>query len=170
MRCGLGRNGGRAALSGPRRRPVRPGARHYGGRHVDERSFGALLHSAVWIGSSMVIWGGGGALGSGGRYAIAPPVDEDGDGYSACRRLQRRRPARLPGAVELCDGLDNNCNGLSDEDFGDPDGDGWGDACDCAPAMPPPSRCPAKSATWGPFEFAGAVGSHGPQQRIGGAL
>ena len=36
-----------------------------------------------------------------------------------------------PGATEVCDGLDNNCNGQVDEDVGtlyyrDADGDGWG--------------------------------------------
>ena len=32
--------------------------------------------------------------------------------------------------TEVCDGVDNDCSGGSDEPFGDTDGDGWGDACD----------------------------------------
>ena len=39
-------------------------------------------------------------------------------------------PALHPDAIELCDGIDNNCNGQVDEDFfwyADADGDGFGD-------------------------------------------
>jgi hypothetical protein len=35
-----------------------------------------------------------------------------------------------PSATEICDGLDNNCNGVHDEGFADSDGDGIGDVCD----------------------------------------
>ena len=45
--------------------------------------------------------------------------------------------AAHPGGVETCDGLDNNCNGLVDEDgLGvDSDGDGVHNACDNCPAV-----------------------------------
>jgi hypothetical protein len=35
-----------------------------------------------------------------------------------------------PGADEICDGKDNNCNGMVDEGFGDTDTDGWKDCVD----------------------------------------
>ena len=41
------------------------------------------LHTAVWTGSEMVVWGGaagGGVLGNGGRYILVDSEDSDGDG------------------------------------------------------------------------------------------
>lgn len=40
-----------------------------------------------------------------------------------------------PGKLqyEVCDGLDNNCNGFSDEGLQDTDDDGWGRVCDNCP-------------------------------------
>ena len=67
-------------------------------------------------------------------------------------------PNIFPGSAEICDGLDNDCNGSIDEGFDidndnvvdcidncptisnatqiDSDGDGHGDACDCNPSDP----------------------------------
>ena len=61
-------------------------------------------------------------------------VDGDGDGSAAQFDCDDTNPAILPGADELCDGLDNDCDGLVDEDtvdaptfYQDFDRDGFGD-------------------------------------------
>ncbi|MCD6549828.1 right-handed parallel beta-helix repeat-containing protein [Candidatus Micrarchaeota archaeon] len=73
-------------------------------------------------------------------------VDEDGDGYGACPNCGREsgcehdgddcdddNPDVYPGADELCDGLDNDCDDEIDEGlptytyYADTDGDGYGD-------------------------------------------
>ena len=61
--------------------------------------------------------------------------DSDGDGSIACEDCDDGDPNVLPGADEICDGVDNNCDGAIDEDgatFGSPfyvdaDEDGFGD-------------------------------------------
>jgi len=73
-------------------------------------------------------------------------ADVDGDGYAACVECDDTDAAINPGAAEVCDGVDNDCDGSIDEDvadssvwYADADGDGFGDpgtavtACD-APA------------------------------------
>ena len=69
--------------------------------------------------------------------------DMDGDGYSSDTDCDDSDASIHPGAEELCDGIDNDCDGLVDEDasdaltwYTDADGDGYGDldsavlACD----------------------------------------
>ena len=65
-------------------------------------------------------------------------VDADGDGYTSVDCCTGSRndcndnvAAIHPGATEVCDGIDNNCNGQSDEGltstyYQDEDGDGYG--------------------------------------------
>jgi len=69
----------------------------------------------------------------------APP------GYAAsagdCRDTD---PAIHPGAVEVCDGVDSNCDGVTDEDmyatfYRDADGDGYGDAASTTETCAPPA-------------------------------
>ena len=85
--------------------------------------------------------------------AVAWYVDADGDGYGnadyaveTCERppgytadssdCDDGSAASHPGAYEICDGMDNDCDGSSDEDdaidasvwYADADGDGYGDA------------------------------------------
>ncbi|MCA9567864.1 MAG: putative metal-binding motif-containing protein, partial [Myxococcales bacterium] len=65
-----------------------------------------------------------------------PPLyeDRDRDGASAQSDCDDLDPAVFPGAPERCDGVDNDCDGLVDEDsddvvgvfYADVDGDGYG--------------------------------------------
>ena len=74
-------------------------------------------HTAIWTGGVMVIWGGygGSYFNTGGRYAVAPSVDHDGDGFSKCQGDCNDSNAAIhPGAAEICDGLDNDCDGIVD--------------------------------------------------------
>lgn len=71
------------------------------------------------------------------------PVDLDGDGYASSVDCDDADDAVHPDAVEICNGVDDNCDGVTDEDavdrverFVDADGDGFGaagsgfDSCD----------------------------------------
>ncbi len=46
---------------------------------------------------------------------IANPTDKDGDGTQAGEDCNDFDPTIHPGAQEYCDGVDNNCDGLTDE-------------------------------------------------------
>jgi len=60
--------------------------------------------------------------------------DGDGDGVGACEDCDDADAAVFPGAVEVCNGVDNDCNGIPDDGipvlayWPDVDGDGFGDA------------------------------------------
>jgi hypothetical protein len=75
--------------------------------------------------------------------------DKDGDGAPDAADCAPLDPLVFPAAIEKCDGVDNNCNGLIDEKFADTDADGYKDCVDddddndgeaddddCAPANP----------------------------------
>ncbi len=49
------------------------------------------------------------------RIACNCTADMDGDGYPDCDDCPGVLPNQNPGRSEMCDGLDNNCNGLVDE-------------------------------------------------------
>jgi hypothetical protein len=68
-------------------------------------------------------------------------VDNDGDGYTSDVDCDDNNIAINPAALEVCDGIDNNCNieideFVSTEYYADLDGDGFGDVnntiFDCA--------------------------------------
>ncbi len=64
-------------------------------------------------------------------FACAGFTDNDGDGVVAELDCDDSDPNVFPGANEICDTIDNDCDGLIDETpttyYADLDGDGWGD-------------------------------------------
>ncbi len=52
-----------------------------------------------------------------GSSSCGGGTDFDGDGYFSPEDCDDTDPSVYPGAPELCDGKDNNCNGLIDEGF-----------------------------------------------------
>ncbi len=84
----------------------------------------------------LVACGGGkepvdsGTTGDGGSTGV---VDGDADGFAGDVDCDDGNPAINPSAAEICDEVDNNCNGLTDEGltstfYVDEDGDAFGDA------------------------------------------
>ena len=66
--------------------------------------------------------------------------DDDGDGYSECTGDCNDANAAIhPGAPEICNGLDDNCNGQIDEGS-DLDGDGVGICDNCPDVYNPDQR------------------------------
>jgi hypothetical protein len=98
-------------------------------------------HSAIWTGERMIIWGGiaTASTSTGGAFCAVPACtvtawyrDHDADGFGNVSDMIRacvqpagyvaaggdcndESGAALPGAAELCDGLDNDCNTLIDD-------------------------------------------------------
>ncbi len=63
---------------------------------------------------------------------LTPDDDLDGDGFGFEEDCDDEDPRAYPGADEVCDGIDNNCDGAVDGGlaltwFRDADGDGFGD-------------------------------------------
>ena len=66
------------------------------------------------------------------RDDTGTPIDADGDGFEVAVDCDDTDPTAFPGAPEVCDGVDNDCDGEVDDGVGDAwypdaDGDGWGD-------------------------------------------
>jgi hypothetical protein len=93
-------------------------------------------HTAVWTGRQMIVWGGGSStVVSGGSYAFGSSTDGDGDGFASCQGdCNDGNSTVFPGAVEACDGLDDDCNGIIGDV--DEDGDGLCVPLDCSDLDP----------------------------------
>ena len=91
---------------------------------------GTVEETGVEGGDSAGADSGGGDSGGGDSDA---PQDADGDGVTSETDCDDENAAIFPGADELCDELDNDCDGDIDEDavnpstfYADKDGDGYG--------------------------------------------
>ncbi len=70
-------------------------------------------------------------------------LDADGDGHLAAVDCDDGDPAVFPGAEEVCNGIDDDCDGGVDEGvqlsfYEDGDGDGWGIEGEAVQACQPP--------------------------------
>lgn len=89
----------------------------------------------------------GSLIGCGDKDEYVPtedPIDVDGDGVPEGEDCNDLVATIYPGAVEVCDEIDNNCNGEIDEDAGrtyyqDDDGDGYGQTASTTVACEAPS-------------------------------
>ncbi len=98
-------------------------------------------------------------IGAFGGSGADPAVfaDVDGDGFVFVDDCDDTDATRYPGATELCDLLDNDCNGAVDEDpsqyptwFEDCDGDGQGLTASAVTACLPPDQV----CTWLAYDAA----------------
>jgi len=79
--------------------------------------------------------------------ACSSTVDADSDGYDLCQDCDDEDPTVHPGAVECGDGVDNDCDGITDGDdvppqgtwHPDADGDGYGDYASASSACEQPT-------------------------------
>ena len=80
-------------------------------------------------------------------------VDADGDLWAACVECDDGNPAVNPAATELCNGIDDDCDGVTDPDsasgsltwYADTDGDTYGDPAASAPGCTAPAGYVADS-------------------------
>ena len=98
--------------------------------------------------------------------------DRDGDGVPACQDCDDRLPFVYPGAVELCNALDDDCDGTRDDNaadaqtlYVDGDGDGWGDAAESIRSC---VTLPGYSATWGDCDDSDGGVHPGADERCDG--
>jgi len=78
-----------------------------------------------------------------GGLGLGEAEDKDGDGFFGDEDCNEGDPGTHSGAAELCDGVDNNCDGTVDEGvlvvwFADADEDGFGDPAHTASSCAAP--------------------------------
>ncbi|MGH9750563.1 MAG: MopE-related protein [Candidatus Polarisedimenticolia bacterium] len=96
----------------------------------------------LYVGGTTRIDGAETELITGFAYVPNPSFcpDGDGDGFSICLAdCDDSDPAINPGAAEVCNGRDDDCDGSIDEGF-DPDGDGFADCRDNCPGTANPGQ------------------------------
>ena len=99
------------------------------------------LPTGSWIGGVSDLAGGGMVLYS-NYFGVFPrfggEFDRDGDGAPGCADCLDVNPAVYPGAEEVCNGLDDDCDGSPDApgENTDADGDGVATCFDCDDAEP----------------------------------
>lgn len=108
-----------------------------------------LLSCVLWVGCAAeplkVASGNGTVLETGSTDSGAMPVDADGDGFFAELDCDDTDPLVFPGAEELCNEIDDNCDGQVDDGlpttswFVDADADGYGSLDDVVEACGAPS-------------------------------
>src|SRR5687767_11991655 len=78
-----------------------------------------------------------------------PPqcVDQDQDGVDSCSDCDDRDGLRAPGRAEVCDGVDNDCNGSADDPA----------VCACSPGAAP-TPCGADGACQQECQASGQLG------------
>ena len=89
---------------------------------------------------------------------VHTPIDADGDGDDACTDCDDSDPDRNSTAVELCNGVDDNCDGGIDEGltgtfYPDCDGDGWAEEfapsrTGCVVPTPASTGCTTPAPAW----------------------
>ena len=92
--------------------------------------------------SLFLTWGCGTSNGEDSGQHTA--VDVDGDGFASTSDCNDGDDGVHPDVDEVCDGIDNNCDGQVDEGvtdvyYIDVDGDGFGDPAGAIDACSPPS-------------------------------
>ncbi|MBJ95209.1 MAG: hypothetical protein CMP23_12155 [Rickettsiales bacterium] len=78
----------------------------------------------VHVGALTLLWDGGSAETRLSASVVAVAVDQDRDGVDSTIDCDDSDPRIRPGVEELCDGQDNDCDGVLAADEVDEDGDG----------------------------------------------
>jgi hypothetical protein len=97
-------------------------------------------------------------------WPTVPPneSDADADGFRPCTGdCNDGSFSTHPGAAELCNKVDDNCDGRVDEDdvAGDVDGDGVSGACDNCPAVPNPTQTDGDGELFRAWAYAASASS-----------